>query len=622
MLNIIYYINGVEIKAPANHKEVSFELNFDQDSPDVNLLTTNWRFINENADILNDYVDAGLTGSFGIFQGVPFDLTLQDGTTSEMFKMYLDLTDGAEFSSYDVKCNSKEYSKIEWLNDVADSFTFEYLHEETTHLPSSLFVSVPYVISTVPNYREAFMATLGVTFIVIQIESEVAFYVATLAAGANPFATPSEAIRFCFHIVYTIGLIISLIKLINDIIDLIIQPVKYHKGMYVRDLIDAGCAHLGLTFESTILKGSLWKDLYLLPEKYENPPDPDDDRILGFLSPSVDQKGYYKGTFGQLLREMKAMFNAKIIIQNGVLRLERVDWNNSTTSYIIPDIRQDFFGYNTDEFNSNYLVEFRYDVNDKNTVQEYTGTIFQATLEPWTWTDTKLRLMKGYKNVAISFALGKRKEDLTGPEKILDFFFDIGGGILNGLISTVNAGIDFVNFAAEIIGTLGDILSFFGIDNNMETPEIQELPYSNLGQIINNRIGMLLLENDSVLVPKLLLVQEGSSDVNNKIYADHKDYLSARYLYENYHFINSFAPTSTQPNGNQWIRKKISRVPFTLSDFVMVKENNRIFDVNGNTAKIENLKWNPWDNLADIEYRINQKYTNNLITKTSEGQGF
>ena len=74
--------------------------------------------------------------------------------------------------------------------------------------------------------------------------------------------------------------------------------------------------------------------------------------------------------------------------------------------------------------------------------------------------------------------------------------------------------------------------------------------------------------------------------------------------------------------GNQWIRKKISNVPFTLQDFVMVKENNRIFDVNGNTAKIENLKWNPWDNLAEIEYRINKKYTNNLILKTSEGQGF
>lgn len=622
MLNIIYYINGVSIKSPANHKELSLELNFDEDSPDCRLTTNKWRFVNENAKIINDYIAAGLTGSYGIFQGLPFDIVLQDGTSTETFKLYLDLTDEATFSSYEVNCIAKEYSKIQWLNDIADSFSFEYLHEETSYLPSSNFVAIPYVINTVPNYREVFLVIFAVTYIANQLYHEASYISEKLGEAGNPFQAVGSAIALSIHILYLITLLIALVKLINDIIDLIVQPVKYHKGMYAKDLIQCACDYLQLDFESTILKGITFNKLYILPEKLENPPDQDDERILGFLSPNADQKGYYNGTFGQLLRDLKSMFNAKIIIQNEVLKFERIDYNNSVESYTIPDIRQDFYSFNSDEINSNYLIEFRTDVNDRNTIQEYTGTIFQAIIQPLTVSNIKLKLMKGLKQVIIPFALGKRKEDLTLPEQLLDTFLTAIGAVLNVLIIAANAVIDLVNAIGKIIKVLSNILDFFGVDNNLEAPSIEPIPSVDFGSIINDRIGMLLLENDSVIVPKILMVEQGSIDRNTKLTSDHATVLSARYLYENFHYINSFAPYTGNPKGNQWKRIRIDKVPFTLSDFLKVKNNNRVFDSYGNTAKIENLQWNPWTQLATIEYRINYKYTNNLTVITNEGQGF
>ena len=132
---------------------------------------------------------------------------------------------------------------------------------------------------------------------------------------------------------------------------------------------------------------------------------------------------------------------------------------------------------------------------------------------------------------------------------------------------------------------------------------------------------MLMLENDSVLVPKMLLVERGSNDRANKIYSTHKSYLSAKYLWNNYHYVNSFVPSASLPNANQWKIKTIN-CRFSLNDFLLVKNNNRIFDSNGNKCLIDKLKWNPYNQYAEITYRSNELYTSNLNITTNEGQGF
>ena len=125
------------------------------------------------------------------------------------------------------------------------------------------------------------------------------------------------------------------------------------------------------------------------------------------------------------------------------------------------------------------------------------------------------------------------------------------GVIFNTLITVSNGVIAIVNAIGDVIDTLGNILSFFGIDNNLEGPDVDPIQPVDFGSILNDRIGMLMLENDSVLVPKMLLVERGSNDRANKIYSTHKWYLSAKYLWNNYHYVNSFVPSASLPNANQ-----------------------------------------------------------------------
>jgi hypothetical protein len=276
---------------------------------------------------------------------------------------------------------------------------------------------------------------------------------AGLAAAGGILNAPGELIRVGFYIIYLIALIISLLQFIKDLIDLIIQPVKYHKGMYYRTLCEKAASHFGFNFSSTILQNHVYyKELFHLPKKFVSPKDPNDNKILGFLQPDPVQTGYYDGTFGQLLRELKEAFNAKVVIVGNTLLLERIDYQIGTSAYIIPPERIDQKGYNASECVANYVIKFTTDQGDNNTVRQYKGTIVQAQLQPQiSSTDPKLNQLKGLKQVVLPVALGRHKKKLTEIETLVAFSLTVIEGILNICVDITNAAIDAVNVPVVIV---------------------------------------------------------------------------------------------------------------------------------------------------------------------------
>jgi hypothetical protein len=622
-----YFVDGNEV-TPFNHKELSIELNFDKDSPDAKVLLNKWRFVNEGAELIYAKYLGGLSGGVGIFEGIPYDISINNEGKQYKYQQYLDLTTAdASIACDNVECESKERGKTDWLNTVADSFSFEYLNEQTTFLPDSKFISVPYVLNSVPDYKETMIVTITMVFTIEQIRKIVSELSGLLAAGANPFASVSEFIKAAFLIIYLIALLITLINLISDLIDLIIQPIKYHKGCYVRDMIEAGCSYLGLTFNSSILKGSTFGDTFIIPKKYDSTKRTDQTPreiaigLAGFTKPNINQTGWFEGTFGDLLREMKTIFNAKIVIINGVLTFERRDFNNSSATYIVPDIYSPAFATNASEFKSNYLIEFSVDVNDKNTIKDYKGNIVRVYTAPKIVVNKDMILTQGYQQVGIQFALARRKESLSVPEKVLDKFLKVVGVIMNAIITVVNAIIKVLNTISKFINKLIKILKAVGLNVTFSIPTIQPVQPVNFGSIISDRIGMLMIENDYLFTPKIMLLQKGATDRQTKLYANNSDIFNAKYLYDNFHFIESFVPNSNGAH-NQWLRKSIDNVPFTFEDFEKVNNDNKIFTHDGKVAKIESLRWNVWKQTAQIEYRYNEIYTNNLIQSTHEAIGY
>ena len=123
---------------------------------------------------------------------------------------------------------------------------------------------------------------------------------------------------------------------------------------------------------------------------------------------------------------------------------------------------------------------------------------------------------------------------------------------------------------------------------------------------------MLLLENDFVHKPKLVMLDTTlttTDPLSIKVNKQNEEFLSAEYLWDNFHFINSFV-------GDNHNQGKIFTTPpinFCLEDYNKVRTNNIIFDSDGVTkVEVKSLKWNIYEQEAEITYKVHVKWTDNL----------
>ena len=694
-MNIQFYLNDVAVDAPANWQSLLIELNFDSDAPDARVTINDWEWIRENSDTINSWIADGLTGGVGIFEGIPFRIELgKSGTIEQLYNGYLDLST-SQIECNQVTATAKERLGIDYINDIADSFSFEYLNTKAklgsngqTMLPfTDRYVYVPYVISTVPSAQEAILAAVSLITLLIELQNALSSLLKHIS-GIATFSW-SDLFKIVIHVAYIAFLFATIIRVIQDLFNAIIQPVKFHAGMKIKDLCEIGSDWMGFDFASeTILELEEFADLVLLPQKYNMPINEDIDFIQGFTDVSSisqtatgstqigqnEENGYYNGTFGQLLRDLKTMFNAKVIIQESstgdrpTLRLERIDYSTSENLYNLPPIdNNDAYRFNVNDFNANYLVEFSLDSAEKNTFLDYRGTVYQSTTKPITVDNSDLVIMKGLNSVAIPYALGKRKETLTVPEKILLPIINEIEQIINSIALLVN-GVVFTAWVAGnvMITQINNIIDAVnGLPGGTDIPnidpnllgEISELPFIDINNTAgdpNERIGMLLLENDFINVPKVIKVntvaQQSTPPVitsnilgfefsfseflefgGNVVYSnidykanilnvDNATILSAENIYKKFHYINSFVPTDiadtddnplTPQLHNQWKLYEFENVPFCFEDYLKVKNDNKIIFVD-KFGLVEGIEWNIFNETAKITFRVNELYTLNL----------
>jgi hypothetical protein len=475
-------------------------------------------------------------------------------------------------------------------------------------------ILVPYVISAVPNYSDAAIMFVSVFMLTNEIKSAIQSLI-EYTAGLAGEATVGQIIAISLRAVYIQVLLITAAKFIIDLFTLLVQPIKYHAAMNVLLQCQKAASFLGYTFSSSILEGD-YKDMAILPTKNAQTTNSNKNDILGFLDKDkTKHKGFYKGTFGDLLRALKTTFKAKIIIDGNVIRLEREDYTTSTALYQIPDIDNSKFSLNGDEFISNYIVDFSVDYNDKNTVNEYTGTSVQVQTQPKTINNKGMVLTRGFENNAIPFALGKRKQVLTTPEKILRPLFKALDAVVNIFVKIVNLAIKLINALIKLYNKLIKALKTIGI--KIKKPPLKPLKpvtVKSFVDVIDDRIGMLKMENDFISVPKLLMIPNSSNARDNSLLPSNETLLNADYLWENFHSIKSF-DSETYNIHNQYVKRTLENVPFCFEDYEKVRENNKVIDSNGvDVGVIDSLEFIPSSETASIEFRINKVYTKNLKT--------
>ena len=137
---------------------------------------------------------------------------------------------------------------------------------------------------------------------------------------------------------------------------------------------------------------------------------------------------------------------------------------------------------------------------------------------------------------------------------------------------------------------------------------------SNLGPSIKNRKGMMSLSADTTTVDKFLFIENEEMEPTQ---------ISAKLLWDNFHFIESFAEITDatgQIYHNQHIIRNAEKVPFCLTDWNTILNNNKFTTTSGQTGEIISLEWDFQTGLANIQYKIKQVYTKNLILVINEGE--
>lgn len=604
-----HYINGVKVAPPKNSEEVTIEINRKPDGMNSTVGIDSFEWVDYEAALLRSILDNGVTGGIGILEGVPHNIIVQEGTTVlTLLNGYIDLTN-ATFDRNLVTANSYQVAEIDWLNQVADSFSFEYLYSEG-YITDDDFVFIPYIISTVPDYQATFITSLTFVFIIQELQKVIKNIAAFTFESASIIDTLGGIIRLIFEITYAVLLFITLIELILDVISLVIQPVKYKAAMKLNRLIETACDYLGIGYESNLLQSGNYADIVIAPESFDLPQDPNDSRIKGFLTADkTKQKGYYNGTFGDLLRAIKTTYNLRFVPNGQKLIIEPMNQRINTANVVIPPVDQQAFKTNASELYGNLNYSFSYDINDRNTIDNWEGTNVDVNLDYVTLNNPRLRLLKNGKVIQSPFARAIRKTTLTEPEIAVDTFLTLVSPLTSSIVNSYNSIGSIISQGMAELQKITGVLKPLGVNIPTNLPPVPtSLSDPNLANLIDNRLGMMLLENDQFTVPKILLLKLGETNAKNKIPTNNATFINARFIYTAHY---------ADDNDQCYIRQ-LENIELNLSDVINIINDGAVRLNNGNILEIDTCTWNQSTRLAEIEGREYRIYTNNLKTTINE----
>ncbi len=569
---IRHFIGGQDFGEPRNWQDLVIQMDWLNKKESASINITDLEFVLEANAFLQERILNGISGGVGIFEGEPYTITVgnqQDPVYQ--FDGFLDFTDELTvIGEEEISAGLKQIQGTDWLNDVADSFSFRYLQDQNI-INTADFVKVPYVINYVPDGTQLLL--LGISIYLIQKElfeqldsladivgigTDAATPVVSVFPGWDVGNTIYAVLRGAARAVYIASIVVALVNLINEVFAQLLPKRREHLGMTFRRMMERGCQYLNLTFQSGIPE----LDWVHIPAKDRRGGSSGETGVPGTNS-SIN-------TFGDLIRTLKQIFNADFRISNGILRLERRDLFKTSGDYVIPAFFNDQprlldrNGFNTDEIVANYNINFQFDSQDQNTLDDQTGLVFQAITTPIRTINQNLVNIKGLTEIVVPFSLGKAKQGLNGVEEVL---------------KALGKAVDFLTGVLPGRGT-------------------------NFAGKIEKRIGSLLMSSDFISFGKVVAMNGAL------LVKDQRGTVNARRLWDNYHFINSFALVNGEHN--QYFRYQGLRVPMSLEDFQKVLENNQCTDQDGNEAEIELVEYSPQLGSAVINYRIKKIYTNNL----------
>jgi hypothetical protein len=544
----------------------------------ANITTEQLTLVNEYAKLVRDYIAGGANGSTnGIFEGLPLQIQ-KNGVN--VFRGYLDFLNDFEIvDSTTVKARIKKREGNNNFQDRASGLTFGFLVDEGV-INQSDYVWMPYIVEKEFDFIQfSFISFMIYNLVkdlkrlITQITYDAGVIAGDLAGGVTGAigAFVMSLAVIAVNAAIAILMLAALFELLFELVSYLISPIKYHRAMIVKTLMEKASLYLGYSYNTSIKD---MNKIVLLPSKTGIDKDQQQIKLISGITiyqpgegiPSVSDFGY---TFGELLDAMNTTFRAEYTIENGVLEhhVENSPFWVQQSGYTLPDILQESIVTNANELISDKIILFKSDLSDSNSLENFLGTTYEIRTRPITFSQQRNILMNGFEKVEIPYALGNRKNGLN----------------------------KFENFVKKLLRKVDNFIILFG-------------GFSNSSALISNRTGYLKLQSDFVTVPKLMRVVGTINDI--KLPLNNRAKWSAKYLYEKYHNSGSFVLNNF---GNQYYIYKSVKVPFGFEDFNQLSQNSYFYNQNGDICKLEKISWNVSKDFALIDYRVQRKYTLNLV---------
>jgi hypothetical protein len=332
------------------------------------------------------------------------------------------------------------------------------------------------------------------------------------------------------------------------------------------------CEFLGLTYTSSIhSSGGIGHNNYIMPEKqgvFNGATGGSEYRGVKVGFPS-QEKGFFNGTFADFIRGQIEKYNGKIKIIGNNLYFETEMTYLSQATWNIPEVKHEFYGYNASEVAANYLIAYQYDPTDLYCLSSPGGVLFQVTVTPTTVQNKQNIMLRNLEQRQIPYALSAVKANTSDLEAIMTGVFNAFAGLVNSIASLTGA----------------------------PTVVFPTIPSSN---------NVLRLDTHFTSIARTGVYLGGgyTSPATGSI-------IGAEQLFYALHFYRLVKPIGSYTPGNQWKRYRGYKVPMCCEDYLALKDMNYAY-YKGIPARLLSISWNPYDQVADIDFEVNEKYTDNL----------
>ena len=571
-----HFLNNIEI-SPRNRNEIGVVADFSGNPEFVQLNVDSVILPREANELIRNHIT-----NVGLFEGIPYDVE----TSGVTLQYYVDLVDGVKVRDHEIEVKLKKRNALDNFKERADGTTFELMLAKGVIFNTS---KVPFFV--IKDNQGELLLNIAITgFIMgealIQATKETAEAFNQLQGALTPSIPPEvdlggileASLNLIVKLAYYFALIIIVIKLAKQLLNILFPSKKFLPACYFTELLTKGCEYLGFTFESDLF--NQYPHFALLPV----PLTRDRESVFGDISfNNLETFPFSKGvpsssdsvsTFGQFIDSLETMFNAQLIVRNGVVRIERRDWlQNQTINVIEPALslqsdRDNEYTYNTDEIWKRYYIKYSLDYSDLHTLDSVTYDNHDAefSTEPnFPVTHDDLITIKGLNEVPIPYSLGSRKTQLNFVEKV----------------------------ARELFETIDNIINVFGGS-------------SSLTSLIDSRKDCLQISQLYFSTTKVLYGQTGAIKPNELIQEqNYFDFISANSLWNNFHQINEIQQ-------NDFIIIENARIRLSHSEFVTLLNNNYA-EINGVLVEILKIEWIDEQSFAQITYKQRENYASNKV---------